>query len=84
MSDLHQAYSDWHGCFFQVHADQCAVEMIEKGAGIYVNLTGMMVTGFGYHYKQEGLSSNPVVTPDFFVEYSSLHFYPPAGGVKKS
>jgi hypothetical protein len=35
--------------FFSGSVDQCAVQMIEKGACIYVNLGGMMVTGFGYH-----------------------------------
>jgi hypothetical protein len=45
---------------------QCAVRMIEKGAGVYVNLGGMMVTGFGYHCKQEGLGSNPGMTLFFF------------------
>ena len=41
--------------------------MIEKGAGIHVNLGGMMVTWFGYHCKREGLSSNPGVTINFFL-----------------
>jgi hypothetical protein len=48
--------------FFSGSVDQCAVGMIEKGAGIHVNPGGMMVTWFGYHCKREGLSSNPGVT----------------------
>ena len=45
---------------------QSAVGIIEKGADIYVNLSGMMVTGFIHHCKREGLSSNPGVTLVFF------------------
>ena len=56
--------------FFQVHADLCAVEMIEKLAGTYVNLGGMMVTGFGHHCRQEGPGSNPGVTLVFFFFFS--------------
>ena len=52
--------------FFSGSVDQCAVGMIEKGAGIHVNPGGMMVTWFGYHCKREGLSSNPGVTLVFF------------------
>jgi hypothetical protein len=66
---LHQACSDyWHGCFFffQVHADQCAVGMIEKGAGIHVNFGGMILTRFDHQCEGQGLSSNPVVTLFFF------------------
>ena len=62
---LHQACPDWHG-FFSGSVDQCAVEMIEKRAGIHVNPGGMMVNLFDYHCKREDLSSNPGV-PFFFV-----------------
>jgi hypothetical protein len=51
---------------FSGSVDQFAVQIIEKGADIYVNLGGMMVTGFIHHCKQEGLSSNPGVTLVFF------------------
>jgi hypothetical protein len=66
---LHPACPDWHGFFFSGSVDQCAVVMIEKWSGIYVNLGGMMVTGFGYHCEQDSLSSNPgviLVTFSFF------------------
>jgi hypothetical protein len=64
----HQAYPDyWHG-FFSGSVDQSAVGIIEGGADIYVNLGGMMVTGFIHHCKPEGLSSNPGVTLVFFFQ----------------
>ena len=50
--------------------DQCAVGIIEKGAGIHVNPGGMMVTWFGYHCKREDLSSNPGVTLNFFEHWN--------------
>jgi hypothetical protein len=52
--------------FFSGSVDQSAVQIIDKGADIYVNIGGMMVTGFIHHCKREGLSSNPGVTPVFF------------------
>jgi hypothetical protein len=37
--------------YFSGSVDQSAVQMIEKRADIYVNLGGMMVTGFGHDCK---------------------------------
>ena len=62
----HEACPDWHGFFSSGSVGQSAVGIIEKGADIYVNRGGMMVTGFILHCKREGLSSNPGVTMVFF------------------
>ena len=51
---------------FSGSVDQSAVQIIEKGADIYVNCSGMMVTGFIHHCRREGLSSSPGVTLVFF------------------
>ena len=51
---------------FSASVDQSAVGIHDMGADIYVNIGGMMVTGFIHHCKREGLSSNPGVTPVFF------------------
>ncbi len=53
--------------------EQSAVGIIEKGADMYVNRGGMMVTGFIHHCKQEGLSSNPGVTLVFFFSAQHPH-----------
>jgi hypothetical protein len=63
---LHQACPGCHGFSFSCSVDQSGVGIIEKGADIYVNRGGMMVTGFTLHCKREGLSSNPGVTLVFF------------------
>jgi hypothetical protein len=70
---LHQACPDWHGLFFSGPVDQSAVQIIEKGADIYVNRSGMMVTGFIRHCRREGLSSSPGVTLVFFSSPTSTH-----------
>jgi hypothetical protein len=40
--------------FFSGSVDQSAVGIHDMGADIYVNLGGMMVTGFIHHWKGEG------------------------------
>ncbi len=62
--------------FFSGSVDQCALGMIEKGAGIHVNPGGMMVTWFDYHCKREGLGSNPGVTLNFFEHWNSKQEVP--------
>ena len=59
---------------FLVYANQCVVGMIEKRAGIYVNLGGTMVTGFVYYAK--GVRFKSWVEVFFFYRLEIIGFFP--------